>query len=1543
MTIDSQFPLTLTQSDICVDQLRRGASPLYNVGGCILLGPVDSDRLAEAHARLVRESEVFGLRVAISNRGIFQYISSARTTALPTRDFSGEARPAEAFETWSRALFETPIDIHDTELFRVYLARVADDDYRYVGVTHHLMMDGWGFSNWAILLCRLYNDRSAGVVAAIPWREIALDDQAYAGGERYLGDKEFWAEYLREHIPPPLHPRYRNGFTDPAGIPSQRKIIGLSRTEFCELQSLTRGLGAGVSHHFLAMAALVLAGRSGPDRWMFGLPFHSRKDRCRKQMLGVFTSISPLCVDLRNGRQSFSELVQEIARSQKAVFRHQRYPLGHMVRDLAPPGARGLYDVAFNYLRLPDGFSVDGRTAGLVYLSHNHEATPLMITLCEHGEAGPVELQLDCNLAYFSEADMSLLVDRLSAATEPARTGYLSAIADLKLPDVGELAAPGPAPAAARPPRHVIAPPIVARAKDSEYHPLSFAQQRLWMVDQIGGGSSQYNLPGAFRIHGCFSPEIAERALKRIIERHEPLRTVFVSGANGPLQKVVADFDFHLVRRDVSDLPAEARERAVSDAVAQDASAPFDLGRDLMLRAAWIRLSETDAVICFNLHHIASDGWSSGILIREFFALYEAFSGNRPDPSPLPPIRYTDYVHWQREWLRGDVLEDQLSYWERQLAGLPDIHGVSVDHPRPPMQTFSGRLHSRELGPSTLRGLKQVAANAQATLFMALHSAFTLLLSRYGNSEDVAIGVPVANRPPETRDLVGHFVNLLVLRVDCRGGITFREYLERVRTVHVEAQARQDVPFELLVERMKAHRRPGYSPLFQILFSLDSSEAMPPSLPGLTIVPLGSGRTVAQYDLALTAREHARGLGLNFVCNSDLFEPATMERMSAHLGNLLRGIAADPGCRIEDLPLLSEGELRHLVFGLNDTVVEYPRDRCLQEWFEDQVKRDEGAVAVVCEERSLGYGELNRQANRLAHYLREQGVGGGTLVGLCMERSPEMVIGILGILKSGGAYVPLEPGYPQERLEFMISDSRPKLVVTQAGLESRLGEVPLLRLDADRAMLEDFSPANVSRAEAGLSAKDLAYVIYTSGSTGRPKGVMNEHAGVVNRLLWGRDTYGICGDDRILQKTPFSFDVSVWEFLLPLISGARLVMARPGGHTDPQYLAEIIGRERITIAHFVPSMLQVFLEHHPNVADWRLRDVFCSGEALPYGLQKRFESMLPGVRLHNLYGPTEAAIEVTSWECHPSLHPGIVPMGRPIANVFIYILNIYMKPVPPGIAGEIYIGGAAVARGYWNRPELTQERFLKDPFSLNSEARIYKTGDLGRWLPDGAIEYLGRNDFQVKIRGCRVEPGEIQRQLEQLPEVRSAVVMVRERASSDKYIAAYVERSRSANGNHTPEAQRLWAAELERMLRDRLPDYMVPSVTALDRIPLTANGKTDTQALRAMAGDAGPRHEYEAPSTETEARLLDKWAGLLGIDRNRLGVNAGLFDTGGHSLLVVRLANDIRAELGIELPVRAFFDAANFRDLAAKIDAECTMQRIQARMSTSVISAEGYL
>jgi amino acid adenylation domain-containing protein len=1068
--------------------------------------------------------------------------------------------------------------------------------------------------------------------------------------------------------------------------------------------------------------------------------------------------------------------------------------------------------------------------------------------------------------------------------------------------------------------------PLPRVAGQPQSFPLSFAQQRLWFLHQLQPNSPAYHIPAAVRLHGRLDVEALRCSLVEIIRRHEVLRTTLAVGEGGPVQVVSPAPELPWKMHDLRGLPEEERAAEVRRRAAEETQKTFDLAHGPPLRFTLLRLGEADHVALLTLHHVAADGWSMGVLLRELQVLYGAFTAGRPSPLPDLRAQYADFAVWQRNWLRGQVLENQLAYWRKQLAGVPVLQ-LPTDYPRPPLFSFEAARCTFTLPRPLADAMRILGRRDGATLFMTLLAAFQALLQRYSGQEDFALGSPIAARNrKEVEGLIGFFANTLVLRADLSGDPTFRELLSRVRETCLGAYTHQDVPFEKLVEELRPERDPARTPLFQVMFLLQNAPLPEARLEGLSLRPLEGRPGTAKFDLTLGIQEAPEGLCGEIVYRTALFDGATVARMAEHFRVLLEGVAAHPGRRLSEQPLLTEAERRRVLVEWNGTAVPFPTDVCLHRLVEEQVRRSSHAVALSFEGHELTYAELNAWANRLARRLRALGAGPETIVALCLERSPEMVAGLLAVLKAGAAFLPLDPDYPRERLALLLDDARPVAILTQerfgAKRQAKNRDDSTLCLDT-----LDLSAEGDADLEGGATAADLAYVLYTSGSTGSPKGCMNTHRGIVNRLLWMQDAYRLNGDDRVLQKTPYTFDVSVWEFFWPLLAGARLVVARPGGHRDPTYLADLIAREKITTLHFVPSMLVPFLEE-PGVGQkcGSLRRALCSGEALTCEMRQRFFARL-GAELHNLYGPTEAAVDVTSWTCRRGDPGRVVPIGRPIANLRMYVLDARLRPVPVGVPGELYIAGAGLGRGYLNRPGLTAERFLPGPFSGESGARMYRTGDMGRWLPDGALEYLGRTDRQVKVRGCRIELGEIEAALATHPQVRECAVLAREGSPGDRRLVAYVAFRVGAASRAAPTALQAplgkrglpHATELRSFLAEKLPAYMVPEVfLSLESLPLTASGKIDRKALPAPAGGRPElAREQVAPRDDLERLLAGLVARVLGLDR--VGVHDNFFDLGGSSIKGAMLIHQVRQELQAPVSVAALFEDPTVAGLASHL------------------------
>ncbi|MGQ6077034.1 amino acid adenylation domain-containing protein, partial [Serratia sp. IR-2025] len=1044
--------------------------------------------------------------------------------------------------------------------------------------------------------------------------------------------------------------------------------------------------------------------------------------------------------------------------------------------------------------------------------------------------------------------------------------------------------------------------PILPVARDGEL-PLSFAQQRLWFLTQLEGMSETYHIPLALRLHGRLDRQALQHSLDALYARHESLRSRFITREDRPLVQILPANGLPLAFHDLRRHPAQA-----DTLCRQAATQPFDLTQGPLVRAALVRLADEEHLFLLTCHHIVSDGWSTGILLRELGALYGAV--RRGDADPLPPLtlQYPDYAAWQRRYLTPERLAAQAQYWRETLIGAPALLTLPTDRPRPTVQSFSGGEVPIAIDAELTQALRQFSRQHGGTLFMTVLAAWSLVLARMAGQQELVIGTPEANRGRlETESLVGFFVSTLALRIDLRDDPDLPTLIARIRHTVLTAQENRDLPFEQVVELVNPPRHLGYTPLFQVMLAWQDGSVRDIPLPGLQAELAGLEYSAAKFDLTLDLADTGEGISgtLNFA--TALFDRATAERYGVYLVQALRAMTLNSPRSVSHIDLLPLAEREHLLHGWNRTERDYPLDQTLAALFEQQVRRTPSATALVSGTESLSYAQLNARANRLAHALIARGVGPDSRVAVCAERGLNMVTALFGILKAGGAYVPLDPAYPGERLQYILQDADPVLLLADAAGRAALGEPATPQLALEAALPETLSAENPApRAQAS----HLAYVIYTSGSTGKPKGAMNEHRGVVNRLVWMQEAYGLTAADTVLQKTPFGFDVSVWEFFWPLMVGARLVMAKPEGHKDPDYLSRAIEQYGVTTLHFVPSMLQSFLaDGQAATRCGQVVRVMCSGEALPAALVAEFYRRLPQAELHNLYGPTEAAVDVTAWHCSREAERVSVPIGRPIANTRIYLLDERGQPVPLGAVGELYIGGVQVARGYLNRPELTAERFLSDPFAPGG--RMYRTGDVARYLANGDIEYLGRNDQQVKIRGFRIECGEIEAALATHPAVREAVVDARA-VGDDKRLVAWVVPAADV-------AEETLAGALRQHVSAALPDYMVPSAwVVVAALPLSPNGKLDRRALPEPQG-AQSQAAYEAPQGEHETLLAAIWRELLNVER--VGRHDNFFELGGHSLLAVKLMAQLR-RAGWGANVQTLFSTPTLSALAQAMSAQ---------------------
>lgn len=1080
--------------------------------------------------------------------------------------------------------------------------------------------------------------------------------------------------------------------------------------------------------------------------------------------------------------------------------------------------------------------------------------------------------------------------------------------------------------------------PVQPLPESTTEYVASFAQQRLWIIDQMSGNSAHYNMPGGLRMQGVFDAVAAEDALKTLVGRHESLRTSF-SERNGRTEQVIHEASgFSIQQMDVSALDSAEQEQAIIAEATSQVETPFDLTSGLLIRVTYIRQGDDAGVLFFNLHHIAADGWSMNILMDEFITLYQARVSNQPQPLPPLALQYKDFAAWQHDFLFGDTdigaarRDQQLQYWREQLKRLPLVHELPLDFERPQQQDFSGQHHNFELGPKASARLKRMADEQGITLFMLLHAAFSILLARYSNQKDIVIGTVVSNRTQkELESLVGFFVNTLVLRTEYNGNLAFGDYLQQVAKVNIDAQSHQDLPFDYLVEMLNPERNASYSPLVQVVFNMNTQQQDRREIDGLVFTPLENFEATAQFDLSLDVTETGEGLWLDFEYATALFSEDTIARMARHFVNLLEAISEGENQRLKNLPLLDKSETLQLVNGLNNIGKPYPSDKAIHQLFEQHAQRSPEAIALDFSGEQLTYGELNGRANQLAHYLIQQGVPQDELIGLSMERSVNVMIAMLAILKVGGAYVPLDPSYPADRLEFMTQDSDITWLLCDTE-RSHLAAAQAIALDDD-ALVSALAQCPTDNVDRAVDPRHLAYIIYTSGSTGRPKGVMVEHRSVV-RLVQNNEYVPFNSEDVVAQASNSSFDAATFEIWGALTNGGRLVLIEKNELLSPHALRRKLHEKDVTVL-FVTTTLFSQVAHVAPDTFSRLKHCLFGGEAVDKASVDLILKHGKPERLLNAYGPTEnttfsAWYEITEVEDR-------YPIGRAINQTQCYVVDEFQSLVPAGAVGELCLGGDGLARGYLNREELSAERFVANPFSDDPESRLYRTGDLVRLTEDWQIDYLGRIDDQVKIRGFRIELGEIEQQLQNLSEVTSAIVIAREDVPGQKRLVAYVVIDYD-QFDEEDEEDEAFEGELVKEMRLRLsaamPDYMVPSFfVLLDRIPLTVNGKADASNLPVPDGVLS-MGEYVAPSTDTERKLVDIWSDLLQFNSEDISVNANFFELGGHSLLAIKQVVQIKQAFRLDIDIKILFELASIAEVAKYIDGLLNQRQLSEELAS---------
>ena len=1061
--------------------------------------------------------------------------------------------------------------------------------------------------------------------------------------------------------------------------------------------------------------------------------------------------------------------------------------------------------------------------------------------------------------------------------------------------------------------------PLLQPLASHDNIPASFPQARLWFLDRLNPDSGFYNVPTALRLQGHLDYQALQQSLQEILNRHAALRTNFTTLEGEPIQVISPAVSLDLPLVELQALSAPERAEETQGLINAEAAKPFNLEQDLLVRTLLLQLGVAEQVLVITIHHIVTDGWSMGVFVEELTALYTAFRAGQPSPLPELTVQYPDFAMGQHQWLQSGVLAPQIAYWQKQLAGAPALLELPYDRPRPTRQTYRGATQAFPLPPDLSKAIGLLSRKYNATLFMTLVTAFQILLFRYTQSTDICIGTPAANRNPrEVEGLIGLFVNTLVLRTNLENQPSFQELLGRVRKVALEAYSHQDVSLEQLMEVLQPQRSPSYSPLFQVIFVLQNAAVINWDLPGLTIERLPVETHTSKLDLILSMEETPKGLVGSWEYNTDLFDAVTIARMAEHFQVLLAGIVADPQQKITHLPLLTASEF-HVLRQWNNTQTDYPRDTSIHQLFEAQAAQTPEVIALVFANRQVTYQELNHQANRLAHHLQGLGVTPEITVGICLERSIAMIVGILAILKAGGVYVPLDPSYPPDRLAFMFTNAQLEILLTEVKLAPQLPphQAQVIYLDGDLEVISNYSLENLLTS---TTATNLAYIMYTSGSTGEPKGVCVTHRGVI-RLVRENNYANLNAEEVFLQLAPIAFDASTLEIWGSLLNGATLVIFPPH-KPNLLELGQVIRDYQVTILWLTAGLFHLMVDD--RMADLKhLRQLLAGGDVLSVPHVQKFLQEAGNCQLINGYGPTEN----TTFTCCYPIPPatplvGIaspwsnrpIPIGRPLANTQVYILDAYLQPVPLGVRGELYTGGDGLARGYLHRPDLTAERFIPHPF-VEGE-RLYKTGDLARYLPDGNIELLGRIDNQVKIRGFRIELGEIEAAIAQHPQIREVVVIAREEAIGNKRLVAYLVI-------HQPPAPTI--EELRHFLSHKLPEYMIPAAFAiLDALPLNPVGKVDRRGLPApeeLSQNSPENHEnFLSPRDQLEFQLTEIWQQVLG--KQPIGIRDNFFDLGGHSLIASRLFLRVQEKLDRSLPLAILFQSPTIEGIAAKLREE---------------------
>jgi len=1042
----------------------------------------------------------------------------------------------------------------------------------------------------------------------------------------------------------------------------------------------------------------------------------------------------------------------------------------------------------------------------------------------------------------------------------------------------------------------------------------SFAQKRHWFLYHLNKESSFYNTSETVKLSGKLDIEAFEKAIQSIVERHDILRTTFYDKKDEVYQRVAEKLDFHLNIRKIQDvMNSDNLNRDIDKYIYEEISQSFDLEKGPLFRCTVLDCQDNEYIFILVMHHIISDGWTMGIFLNELMSGYQAYHTNTKLNLPDVKWQYADYSLWQTKWFQGKVYEEELTYWKDKLEGVGELD-FPLDFERAPYQTFSGQKKVFHFDKQISDKVVNLAKQTETSTFMIYMAALDVLLARYSNQTDIALGSPVAGRVrEEVENTMGCFMNVLVYRNDVSGNPTFLELLERVKETALGAMKHQTMPFDILVDKLGIQRDMSKNPLYQIMFVLQNEMHPEEEMDDLEIERLISENKAAMLDLWISLREEENGIEFLIEYNTDLFMDDTIVRIAHHYERILDILCASPETNVENFVYLDQTEVDTIINKLNETEETFESNLYIHQLFEEQAMLHPEHEAIKFKDTSLTYQQLNERVNQLASYLINRGYGRNQMIGIYMDRSIEMMVAIYGILKAGAAYVPFDPGYPVDRIQYMIEASEVKLILTQ---EDKV------------AFLEDYSVEHVVLGNDDVTSKesksnpvveiqpdDYAYMIFTSGSTGKPKGVINSHMGIRNRILWYRREFPIAEHETQMQKTPFSFDVSCGEFFGALTMGARLVIAEPDGHRDVEYLMNLVEKEQVTHIHFVPSMLKPFVDNIDMNKVRSLRQVACTGEPLPYNLVERFKELFDTCQLINLYGPTEAAVEVSFWDCREEYNRKIIPIGRPISNTQFYVLDKNLQPVPFGVCGELYIAGDNLAVGYYKREKETQERFVENPYCKGSNKKMYRTGDVVRLLPGGIYDFIGRVDNQVKVRGHRIELGEIEYVIHTDPSVLDINVIATNELSP-RIVAYLIRDLKEPNTKELQEKD--YVTHLRELIKEKLPDYMVPSFfIMLDKMPLLPNGKLNRKALPVPSVSEQVDKNLEQPENDIEKKIMDIWIKVLNY--SDFGINDNFFDVGGHSLLLIQMHNELKTAFDTDIRVIDMFKYPTIKSLATVI------------------------